>query len=484
MKKYQLGIVCLLPVLLTSCKSLSEYMNHIQVEAFSYLKRAINKTDSKQGNHQIDILYPYGEEEIMQGKNPYWRYVYDDQGQAVLQQGKTLDSLSTTISIIKDEEDYIYNDYSTNLTFVDASYYQEALLFLNKPNYKYFTKLSSLSDFEKFASTQVNLDLARYEYQCATLSFPLKTQNGKTSVNQMSFNMRESDEQTEISINYTTTLKVETVKSDYTSLIERNNSYSYNYIFDHNDILQTLEYHYVFDYQESKKESKTVITSNQEDKTYFYTFSYPKSVDCFTLDDIDKTKVEKPSWYNPVLIHDCEFFYVSNNLSSGIDLSDIQDPYFQLDKDHYEIKLYKDKNYQQEVTSGEVISITSPLYGKVEPKEGYAIIYSFYHFSFGHEYDEYASYYLDDLHPSIDDWDIKLVKPQENYTNTYQTNRDYDFQLKDIDGKENISTINIEEGNSYIFNYESDENFFKVAVKNQQNENKIGVNNLLTPIQI
>jgi hypothetical protein len=190
-------------------------------------------------------------------------------------------------------------------------------------------------------------------------------------------------------------------------------------------------------------------------------------VDCFTLGDIDKSQIEQPNWYNPVLINDCEFFYVSNNLSSGIDLSDVQDPYFQLDKDSYELKIYKDKDYQQEVRQGDVISLTSPLYGKVEPKDGYAIIYSFYHFSFGHEYDEYASYYLDDLHPSIDDWDIKLVQPQENYTNTYQTNRDYDFQLKDIDGKENISTINIEEGNSYTFNYESDENFFKVAVKNR-----------------
>lgn len=442
-------------------------MNHIQVEAFSYLERAINKTDSKQGNHQIDIQYPYSEEEINQGKNPFWRYVYDDQGQAVLQQGKSKENLSTTISIIKDEEDYVYRGDSSNPTFVDSSYYKKALPFLNKPNYKYFTKMSSLSEFEKFASTQVNLDLAKYEYQCKTLTFPLKTQNGKTSIDHLAFNMSEDDEKTEVTITYTTSLEVETVKSDYTSLIKRTNTYAYNYIFDQNDILQSLEYNYVFDYQENKKGTDIILNSNRDDKTYIYTFSYPESVDCFTIGDTDKSQIEKPNWYNPVLINDCEFFYASNNLSSGMDLTDIQDPYFHLDKDSYELKIYKDKDYQQEVRQGEVISLTSPLYGKVEPKTGYAIIYSFYQFSFGHTYDEYASYYLEDDNPSMYDWDIKLVATQENYTHHPLTFEGYDFQLKDIDQNKNISSINIEEGKTYIYHYECEENFFDVAVKDR-----------------
>ena len=86
--------IALLP--LVSCQvneSSTSSFPMVEEKTFLYLSQALDKTNKKEGYHQIDIHYPFSKEEISQGKNPYYRYIYDIQGQAVALQGKDISSL-------------------------------------------------------------------------------------------------------------------------------------------------------------------------------------------------------------------------------------------------------------------------------------------------------------------------------------------------------------------------------------------------------
>ena len=103
-----------------------------------------------------------------------------------------------------------------------------------------------------------------------------------------------------------------------------------------------------------------------------------------------------------------------------------------MDQNLFELEIYHDKDLKNIVEEKEIIPMNQTLYGKVIPKEGYSVIYSLYEFSFYHEYDDYASYILDDDHPSIYMWDIKIVPAQDNYQDVPLKDEDYSFSLHNI----------------------------------------------------
>lgn len=455
-------------LLLVSCQvneSSTSSFPMVEEKAFSYLSQALDKTNKKEGYHQIDIHYPFTKEEISQGKNPYYRYIYDIQGQAIALQGRDISSLENKTSIIKKEGKYIFQDEKNSPTIVDSSYYLKVIPFLSRPTYQYFSRMKDIHDLEEYALIKTKIELAKYQYECSTLPVPLKTDEGKVSLSDISISLTKSENKNSLTLSYTSHLEVETYKIAYTSRMVQISSYTYQYTFSKDDILTDLTYEYLFNYQEYKKEGNILLDSTSEKKVYTYAFSYPENVDCFTL-DVEIEDCIKPIWYNPVYIHSTDYFYIYNGLEEGIDNKNIFDPYFSLDQNLFELEIYHDRDLNNIVEEKEIIPMNQTLYGKVIPKEGYSVVYSLYEFSFYHEYDDYASYILDDDHPSIYMWDIKIVPVQENYQDIPLEDEDYSFSLHDINQEEGITSIDLKEKETYLFHYVSEADFFTVMGRN------------------